>query len=176
MAPSLIINNLHHHPESDFGMMNAEANMVLLPLFSRMWRQGQRNLIVGRAWSSVLIAELILLPAFAALTFFPARVLDIVYSGRYTDSWPVTMLLGALIIVRPVGSYFSTAALAVGRPQFSLYSVLISSAVNVGLNFLLIHEYGGLGAAAATGVALTLSTVWIVWKTTRFIRAREVPE
>jgi O-antigen/teichoic acid export membrane protein len=159
-----------------FAMVNAAANMVLLPLFSRMWRQGQKNLIVGRAWSSVLIAELILLPAFAALTFFPARVLDIVYSGRYTDSWPVTMLLGALIIVRPVGSYFSTAALAVGKPQFSLYSVLISSAVNVGLNFLLIHEYGGLGAAAATGVALTLSTVWIVWKTTRFIRAREVPE
>jgi len=80
------------------------------------------------------------------------------------------MILGALIIVRPVGSYFSTAALAAGKPQYSLYSVLISSGVNVGLNFLLIRDYGGVGAAVATAVALSLSTVWIVRKTTRFIR------
>ncbi len=159
-----------------FTMVNEAANMVLLPLFSRMWNQGQRHLIVGRAWSSVLIAEVILLPAFVALTFFPAPVLDIVFSGRYTEGWPVTMLLGALIIVRPVGSYFSTAALAVGKPQFSLYSVLISSAVNVALNLLLIRGYGGLGAAAATGVAMILSTVWIVRKTVRYIGTREARE
>jgi len=103
-------------------------------------------------------------------------VLDIVFSGRYTEGWPVTMLLGALIIVRPVGSYFSTAALAVGKPQFSLYSVLISSAVNVGLNLLLIRGYGGFGAAAATGVAMILSTVWIVRKTVRYIGTREARE
>lgn len=153
-----------------FAMVNAAANMVLLPLFSRMWRQGQRGLIISRAWSSVLIGEIILLPAFAALVFFPAQILDLVYNGRYVASWPVTMILGALIIVRPVGSYFSTAALAAGKPQYSLYSVLISSGVNVGLNFLLIRDYGGAGAAVATAVALSLSTVWIVWKTTRYIR------
>jgi len=98
-----------------FAMVNAAANMVLLPLFSRMWRQGQRGLIISRAWSSVLIAEAILLPAVAALVFFPAQILDLVYNGRYVGSWPVTMILGALIIVRPVGSYFSTAALAAGK-------------------------------------------------------------
>lgn len=152
-----------------FAMVNAAANMVLLPLFSRMWRQGQRAMIIPRIWGGVLIAEVILLPAFAALVFFPARILDIVYSGRYVDSWPVTLILGALIIVRPVNSYFSTAALAAGKPQYPLYSVLISSLVNVGLNFLLIRDYGGVGAAVATAVALTLSTVWIVRSTTRLI-------
>jgi O-antigen/teichoic acid export membrane protein len=155
-----------------FAMVNAAANMVLLPLFSRMWRQGQRGLIISRAWSGVLIAELILLPAFIALVFFPKQVLNVVFSGRYVESWPVTMLLGAMILVRPVGSYFSTAALAVGKPQYSLYSVIISSAVNVGLNLLLIRSYGGFGAAMATSVAMILSTWWIVRKAIRYINSR----
>lgn len=155
-----------------FAMVNAAANMVLLPLFSRMWRQGQGALIIGRAWSSVLIAEVLLLPVVVALVFFPARVLDFIYSGRYVEGWPVVMILGAIIVVRPVGSYFSTAALAVGKPEYSLYSVLISSGVNVGLNFLLIGRYGGLGAAAATSAALILSASWIMRKTSRYIRTR----
>jgi O-antigen/teichoic acid export membrane protein len=154
-----------------FAMVNAAANMVLLPLFSRMWRQGQRGLIIQRAWRSVAIAEIILLPAVAALVLFPAQILNLVYSGRYVDSWPVTMLLGALIVIRPIGSYFSTAALAVGKPQYSLYSVIVSSVVNVGLNLLLIRSYGGLGAAVATSIALILSTWWIVGKATRYINS-----
>lgn len=152
-----------------FAMVNAAANMVLLPLLSRMWTQGQRHLIISRTWSSVLIAELVLLPAVVALVFFPSGIMELVFSGKYLDGWRITVILGALMVVRPIGSYFSTAALAIGKPQYSLYSILFSTVLNVGLNLLLIRRHGGLGAAVATFAAVVFGTVWVVRITRAYI-------
>lgn len=151
-------------------MVNAAGNMVLLPLLSRMWSQGKWHLVVSRVWSSVLLAEIILVPAVIAFVFFPGQVMELVYSGKYSDGWPVLLILGALIVVRPLGSFFSTASLAVGKPQYSMYSVGISAVVNVSLNLLLIRPLGGTGAALATAAAVLLGTAWIVWKVLRHIR------
>ena len=150
------------------------ANMVLLPLLSRMWRQGERRMVVTRVWSSILLAEVILVPVVLAFVLFPKQVLDLVYSGKYNDGWPVLLILGALIVARPVGSFFSTASLAIGKPQYSMYSVGISSVANVSLNLLLIRSYGGVGAAIATSAAVLLGAVWIVWKVLNYMRS--VPE
>lgn len=147
------------------------ANMVLLPLLSRMWMQGRRHLVIARVWSTVLLAEVVMLPVVFAFVLFPRQVMDLVYSGKYGDGWPVLLVLGVLTLVRPVGSFFSTASLSIGKPQYSLYSVGISAVLNVGLNFLLIESYGGLGAAIATLAAMTLGAVWIAWKVLRSIRS-----
>ncbi len=152
-----------------FAMVNAAGNMVLLPLLSQMWKQGRRDMIVSRTWSSVLVAELILFPAVVALVLFPSQILGIVFSGKYVDGWPITVVLGALMLVRPLGSFFSTAALAIGKPLYSLYSVLVSSLLNVVLNLLLIRDYGGFGAAVATAVAVVLGTVWVIRITCRYV-------
>jgi len=146
------------------------ANMVLLPLLSRMWAQGRRDLIVSRLWHAVLIAEAVLLPVVIAFTLFPGRIMDLVYRGKYADGWPVLLVLGAIMIVRPIGSFFSTASLSIGKPQLSMYSVGISALVNVGLNLLLIRSCGGLGAALATAAAVILGTVWIALAVLRKLR------
>lgn len=153
-----------------FAMVNAAANMVLLPLLSRMWSQGQRNLIISRTWSSVLVAELVLLPAVVALVFFPSQIMDLVFRGKYLDGWRITVVLGSLMVVRPIGSFFSTAALAIGKPQFSFYSILFSTVLNLGLNLLLISGMGGLGAAIATFAAVVFGTIWVVRITGAYIR------
>ncbi len=153
-----------------FAMVNAAANMVLLPLLSRMWTQGQRHLIISRIWSSVLVAELVLLPAVVALVFFPSQIMDLVFKGKYLDGWRITVVLGALMVVRPIGSYFSTAALAIGKPQFSFYSILFSTVLNMGLNLLLIGGMGGLGASVATFAAVVAGTIWVVRITGAHIR------
>jgi O-antigen/teichoic acid export membrane protein len=152
-------------------IVNAAANMVLLPLLSSMWKQGQRAMVASRIWSSILIAEAIVLPGVIVFVLFPRQVLDFIFSGKYTAGWPILLVLGALSLVRPLGSIFSTAAVAVGKPKYSLYGVVVSAIVNVGLNFLLIPSMGGVGAAIATAFAVVLGTCWVVFASLRFIRS-----
>jgi O-antigen/teichoic acid export membrane protein len=146
------------------------ANMVLLPYISRIWKQGKEKNVLSRVWSTILVAEILILPAVILYVFFPQRVLDFVYSGKYSQNWHILMILGALAIVRPLGSFFATTASAVGKPQYSLYSVIISAIVNVGMNIYLIPRYGGLGAAIATTAAVILGATWIVLSSTRYVR------
>ena len=152
-------------------MITHAGNMILLPLVSRMWTSGKRSLVSARVWSTVLIAEVLALPAVAVCVLFPREALDFIYSGKYSDGWPITLVLGALLVVRPLGSFFATASAGVGKPQYSFYGVLISGIVNVGLNAILIPRMGGFGAALATTAAVVLGTVWIVLISTRFIRS-----
>ncbi len=144
--------------------------MVLLPYISRIWKQGQKKEIQSRVWSTVLLAEILILPAVILYVFFPQQVLDFVYSGKYSQNWNILLILGALAVVRPLGSFFATAASAIGKPQYSLYSVIISSVVNVSLNIYLIPRYGGFGAAIATTAAVIFGAACIVLLTTRYIR------
>ncbi len=147
----------------------AAANMVLLPLVSRMWKQGRRREVLSRIWGSVFLAEVLMAPVVFAYVVFPGRIMNLVYGGKYTEAWPVMMVLGGLSVVRPLGSFFSTASAAVGKPQYSLYSVLISSIFNVALNIVLIPALGGLGAALATAAAVVTGTVWVVWASIRYM-------
>lgn len=148
----------------------AAANMILLPYISRMWSQGRRKEILSRVWSTILLAEILIFPVVLLSVFFPRQLLDFVFSGKYTESWNVLLVLSALSIVRPLGSFFSTASSAVGKPQYALFSVVISSVVNVSLNIYLIPRYGGFGAAIATAAAVILGSTWMTVISIHYIK------
>ncbi len=147
------------------------ANMILLPYISRIWSQGRRKEILSRVWSTILLAEILILPFVILYVFFPRQVIDFVYSGKYSGNWNILLVLGALAVVRPLGSFFATTASAIGKPQYALYSVIVSAVVNVGLNIYLIPRYGGFGAAIATTAAVILGAAWVVLISTRYIRS-----
>lgn len=144
----------------------AAANMILMPSISRAWSEGRRNDIMRRTMKILFLVQLVQLPVVIVLAGFPRWMLDTVYSGKYTENWPILAILGALALIRPFGSLFSTVGSAMGRPQYSFWCVLLSAAVNVPLNALLIPEYGGTGAAVATAFAVFAGTVAVVILTT----------
>jgi O-antigen/teichoic acid export membrane protein len=152
-------------------MVIRAANMVLLPHVSRLWSQGRRSEVRPRVWSTLLLSEIIIMPAVVLYVFFPRQLLDVVYGGKYSENWDILLILGALSLVRPFGSFFAAASSAMGKPQYSFYSVIVSAVVNVGLNIYLIPRYGGLGAAIATAAAVILGSTWMVFNTNRFINA-----
>jgi O-antigen/teichoic acid export membrane protein len=149
--------------------VNAAANMILLPLLSQMWRQGKRSMVRSRTWGGILLAEAMVFPVALVLVLFPGQILDFVFAGKYTSGWPILQVFGALTVIRPFGSIFSTMATAAGKPQYSLYCILWSATLNVGLNFLLIPSMGGMGAAIATCVAVIAGAAWVTTISTRFV-------
>jgi Na+-driven multidrug efflux pump len=59
----------------------------------------------------------------------------------------VTILYCLLI---PYGRQFGTILDSMGKPSLTFRVVLVCALINVGLNYLLIHRYGVIGAAYAT--------------------------
>ncbi|MBD3295570.1 oligosaccharide flippase family protein [Candidatus Fermentibacteria bacterium] len=147
------------------------AKMIVIPYISRVWSQGNRQLVKPRIWSTILLAEILILPTTLLFILFPRPLLDIVFSGKYTDHWQILLILGALSVVRPFGSIFAAASSAVGKPQYSMYSVIISAIVNVTLNIWLIPKYGAIGAAIATSTAVVMGSSWIVYTSMKYINS-----
>lgn len=143
-------------------MVSAAANMVLMPVISRAWSENRRSDLLKKTMKALLFVQLIQLPVVTVLVLFPKWVIDAVYQGRYADYWPILAILGGLSLIRPFGSLFSTAGSAMGKPQYSFWSVLISAVVNVGLNIVLIPKMGGQGAAWATAAAVFAGAIAVV--------------
>lgn len=143
--------------------LNQAANIVLLPLASRMHTTGRTPGVAARTWQGIILVEAIQLPVIAVFAIFPRQILDILFEGRYSDGWAVVMVLALLNLFKPVGSLFSSTACGLGKPEYSLRSVLISALLNVGLNALLIPRIGGLGAAIATVFSVISggTAIWI---------------
>ncbi len=135
-------------------MVSAAANMVLMPAVSRDWTSGLRKSVMKRSLKAIGIVQLIQLPVVTALVVFPRQLIDLIYHGRYSENWPILAILGGLSLVRPFGSIFSTVSAAMNKPQYSFWCILLSAAVNVTLNIILIPTMGGIGAAWATVAAV----------------------
>ncbi len=140
-------------------IVSAAANMVLMPVISRAWSENRRDAVIRMTMKALGIVQLIQLPVVVLLVCFPGFVIDAVYDGRYSANWPILAILGGLAVIRPFGSLFSTAGTAMNKPQYSFWSVLISAAVNIGLNLYLIPKMGGIGAALATCAAVFTGAV-----------------
>lgn len=143
-------------------LVSAAANMVLMPVISRAWSEGRRHDLIKKTMRAFLYVQLIQLPVVTLLVLCPRWVIDVVYRGKYTENWPILAILGGLALIKPLGSLFSTAGSAMGKPQYSFWSVLISAVINVFLNILLIPEMGGVGAAWATAAAVFAGALTVV--------------
>jgi O-antigen/teichoic acid export membrane protein len=80
------------------------------------------------------------------------------------------MTLAILNLFKPVGSLFSSTACGLGKPEYSLRSVIVTAILNVGLNALLIPRLGGLGAAIATVVSATLGGLVIMLAVNEYLK------
>lgn len=151
-------------------MVSAAANMLLMPAISRDWTSGLKKTVMKRSIKAIGIVQLIQLPVVVALVVFPRQIIDLIYHGRYSENWPILAILGGLALVRPFGSIFSTASAAMSKPQYSFWCVLLSAAVNVTLNIILIPTMGGIGAAWATVAAVVSGAAAIVFLSIRHWR------
>ncbi len=151
--------------------LNNAAKLVVLPVISRMWTSGRRAEILQRVMGAMLVVFLIQLPLAVGFVFFPRPILHFLFEGKYDAAAPVLMILGALMVFKPLGSMFGCMSAAVGKPSYALYSVIVSACVNVGLNVVLIPAYGAVGAAIATAFSVILGGAAVATLSLRKLRA-----
>jgi O-antigen/teichoic acid export membrane protein len=153
--------------------LNMAANLVLLPMASKMSRAGKGG-VARRTWQGIVLIEAALIPFTLAIALFPVPILHLLFGGKYDHAWPVMVTLALGNLVRPVGSLFSSTASGAGKPVYSLVSVTAGALVMIVLNLLLIPSMGGQGAAISTAVSVVVSSAVVFILTDAFLKREAV--
>jgi O-antigen/teichoic acid export membrane protein/uncharacterized protein YbaR (Trm112 family) len=140
--------------------------LALFPVLSRTYAESRE------AFREVTVRSLRLTSVFAVPlgvvgTFFAEPVIALLFGPTYANSVPALQVLSwsaVLVILR--GTY-RQALNAAGGAKLDLSCAGTSTAVNVGLNLLLISYYGIIGAAIAT---LLAEMVWLTLASFFFYR------
>lgn len=128
---------------------NAMATIVFPQSAKRMASDGE-SAVKYLYEKSVGITLGILLPGILFLYFFAEWVITLLAGGQYQDSIPLLKITLLYALLIPFGRQFGTILDSIGKPKITFSVVLLTTVLNLVLNYFLIRSIGVMGAAYAT--------------------------
>jgi O-antigen/teichoic acid export membrane protein len=133
---------------------------LFTPLAARLLAKNDLAAINDLYWRTAIWIGVLSFPIFA-LTFSMAKPLtQFLYGARYIDSWVYLQLIS-------FGYYFSAALgfngltlKVLGKLRYMVTINVLAVVVNVGVNLLLIPQYGALGAAIGTSATMIVHNIF----------------
>jgi O-antigen/teichoic acid export membrane protein len=108
-----------------------------------------------------LVARWILtlaVPCLILLLTFPSKVM-LLFGVQYVEAQGALQILAIAIFVQTISGIGGSTLVVTGYPQVNLYNALAALVVNIGLNMILIPQFGITGAALATLISLLIIAV-----------------
>ena len=128
------------------------ASIVFPQSAIRMQEEGEQG--VKRLYEkSVGTILAILIPGLVLLLLFAENVVDFITSSKYPETIPILQITVLYCILIPYGRQFGIIFDSIGKTRITFIIVVITAAINAGLNYLFIRRYGAIGAAIATLLA-----------------------
>ena len=141
-----------------FSFINAAISLItfsgaLLPVFSRL-NKGKLNIFMEKSTKAIFLVSI----AAFLFIFFAAKPLIITIFGQeYSSSVNILRILSFLLLSIPITTIYSTYFISSGKPGTVSKFLVISTLINIVLNYILIsyfitHSslYATYGAAVAT--------------------------
>jgi len=121
---------------------------VLFPVFTQLEGDELEN-----AFKKVFkYSSMLAFPCAFGLLFIAEPVIKVVYGIDYLPAVLPTYILSLLIVIAPL-DFFGTLFNAKEKPEYPAKLIMISSTLNVVLNYFLILQIGMAGAAVATVIS-----------------------
>ncbi|WP_254765006.1 flippase [Natrinema marinum] len=128
---------------------------------------------VERLFSRVVTpAVLLTIPAFFGVLLLSREILELVYGPEYTAAWLVLIILVGGKIPRAIRILAGNSLFGLNRPDYVTRAALVDIIGNLVLNFVLIWQFGIVGAAVATVVSMTAGTVVRTYYLSQLMRLR----
>jgi len=140
---------------------------VYIPVASRIWGEGRQDILeslykIVTKWCFVLS-----FPAFVLMFVYPEAVLTMLYGEEYAIGSTVLRVLALGFITNSYFGFNYHTLMAVGDSGFLMKCSTASALINVVLNFVLIPDYGMIGAAAASSVSFASIELLMTLRTWR---------
>lgn len=130
------------------------VNLVLSPYFARAWRGGDQYGLQKLATIGARVSFISTLPVVIIFWTGGSWLLTQVYGEAYTGAFLALILL---CVGQCVNAFFGSVGNLLtmsGKEWVALSGLVISTLVNIILNWLLIPKYGAEGAAMATAASV----------------------
>ncbi len=139
----------------------------MFPALSRVFAESREAFreLAGRSFRLCCIFAL---PIGVGVTLLADSVIGLLFGAAYAESaGPLRLLIWSAVMVTLRGSYRHSLN-AAGKQNLDLRSAAVSTGLNVGLNILLIPQFGMMGSAWATVIG---DAAWLVMVIYFFQRA-----
>ncbi|MFZ6036591.1 MAG: polysaccharide biosynthesis C-terminal domain-containing protein [Patescibacteria group bacterium] len=108
-----------------------------------------------------LSRQILLLSTILALILaaYGRTILSIVYGNSFIDAFPALVILLPGIVMTSINYVLFNSLAALGKPGLNAISLIVGLVINIALNIVLIPYGGIVGAALASTVSYTLTTL-----------------
>ena len=142
---------------------------TLLPSMSEMWAEKDTNLMKKTYIS--MIKYLMIFSAFFSMFIivFANEIILILAGPKFLPAVPLLQILAFVSIIRILGAPIQSVLLTLKKLDLVLYPTVLRCGVIVGFLFLLIPQYGGIGASIVVVVGWLVSMCFSIFITNREI-------
>jgi len=138
---------------------------VILPAASEAASLKDKKLLETYITQSYRYVVLLVLPICVGIAIFARPLLSLLFDPKYIFGAPALSILVFGMTFYTLFMVSSSIVQGIGYPRLPMYIMLVGTAINIGLNFLMVPLYGLIGAAVATTIVTFLIMTAILWKT-----------
>jgi O-antigen/teichoic acid export membrane protein len=151
-------------------MVTQVVQMFVLPGASRFASRGEFQSLKDMVEKSIAFLTIMMVPVFIILLVLAPFIVDIIYTGRYSESAQILQIFSALSILVPLMAVASNTLMGLGQARLSFVlsmQFLVASAV---IYAALIPLFGVVGAA----IGYVLASLFLAWRSS-VLMVRFVP-
>jgi O-antigen/teichoic acid export membrane protein len=133
----------------------SSMGFVYVPVTSRLWGQNNTESIGSIYAVMTKWCFLLTFPLFALIFVYPENFITKLYGAQYVSGATALRILALGFIANSYFGFNYHTLLASGDSDFLMKCSVTSAGINAVLNFMLIPQYGMVGAAIGTAVSFS---------------------
>lgn len=137
---------------------------AILPAASEAASLKDKKLLERYVTQAYRYVILLVFPICVGIAIFAQPLLSI-FGPEYTVAAPALSILVIGMTFYTLFMVSSSITQGIGHPRLPMFILLIGTAINLILNYIMVQLYGIVGAAIATTIAAFIIMLAIVWKT-----------
>ncbi|NGM70322.1 flippase [Natronolimnobius sp. AArcel1] len=137
----------------------ASLGFTLAPTYEVQKEQGNTETAARIYEAALTNGLLVYVPAAAGLVLVAEPFVELVFGADYLEAVPVLQVFALYAVLLAITNITSNGLDYLGRARARAVAKGVTSVCNVGLNILLIPQYGVIGAAVATVITHSLYTL-----------------
>lgn len=143
-------------------LLSSTIAATIFPQVSEWEAEEDKQQIESLVSNAITPALLVVVPAFFGSLLLSREIMGLLFGQEFVIAWLVLIIFMAINLVQAVTGIVARTLRAIDHPELVAKARMVSIIANIVLNIILVWQLGIIGAAIATGIALTIYTLLVL--------------